>query len=210
MPSQRRGPHPAAPGRTQRPARTRVRTAAVAAVAAVCALAAAGCGSGGPSGGSSADSAAHSPYVRLTGGTYHGVGWQLVAWEQRSRLCMELLPAGASPDRPVSAEPSWPAAGGGGCAFDAKDPSSGYYASATGPAGSGFSYGPLPDRATRIRTAAHETLATSPLPRGKGLPSGRYWVHLMPAGWPTAAQGAALDMPQPLDARGADVAFRSF
>jgi hypothetical protein len=174
-------------------------------LAAVVGLAAAGCGSGG----THAASPAHSAYVQLTSGTYHGVAWQLFAWEHKSKLCMELLPGGADPGHP-SAKPSWPAAGGGGCAFDTADQGSGYYAGSTGPAESSFSYGPLPARATQIRTATHEILVSRPLPRGKGLPSGRYWIHLMPAGWPSKAEGTALDTPQPLDASGKKVPFTAF
>jgi hypothetical protein len=177
--------------------------AALAAVAA--AVSVTGCGSTA----TSSAHGTHTSYVRLTSGTYHGVPWQLFAWEQKSQLCMELLPGGADPGHP-QAGPSWPAAGGGGCAFDHRDPGSGYYASSTGPAGSGFSYGPLPARATQIRTATREILVTRPLPSGKGLPSGRYWIHLMPAGWPSEAEGNALDTPQPLDSRGQAVPFAAF
>ena len=175
--------------------------AAVVGVAAA-SVSVSGCGSTGAS-------PSHSPYVRLTSGTYHGTPWQLFAWEQKSKLCMELLPGGADPDHPT-AKPSWPAAGGAGCAFDARDPGSGYYAGSTGPAGSSFSFGPLPSQATQIKTATHEILVTSPLPRGKSLPSGRYWIHLMPAGWPSKAEGTALDIPQPLDASGKKVPFKAF
>lgn len=153
--------------------------------------------------------AEHTPYVRLTSGTYGGVPWELFAWEQHSRLCMEVLPGGAGPDHPAATS-SWRAGGGGGCAFDARDPGTSYYASAPGPGRSTFSYGPLPSGAARIRTATDETLITRALPAGKGLPAGRYWIHLMPAGWPGKAEGIALAAPQPLDATGRAVAFQAF
>lgn len=177
----------------------------LALVAVVCPVAAAATGCG-----ATAASPLHSPYVQLTSGTYHGMSWQLFAWEQESKLCMALLPGGTDPDHLPTDKPSWPAAGGGGCAFDTRQPGSDHYVSSTGPAGSGFSYGPLPSQATQIKTATHEILVTRPLPRGKGLPSGRYWIHLMPAGWPSKAEGTALDAPQPLDAQGKKVPFKAF
>lgn len=159
---------------------------------------------------SSADATpAHTRYVVLTSGMYHGTLWRLFAWEQQSELCMEVLPDGVDPGHP-SAHPSWPAAGGGGCGFNAHDPGSGYYASSTGPAGSSFSFGPLPPSATRIRTATHEVLGTRQFTPGMGLPSGRYWINLMPAAWPDKSEGTALDTPQPLDAHGQKVPFKDF
>jgi hypothetical protein len=159
--------------------------------------------------GSTHASSEHSSYVQLTGGTYDGVPWGLFAWEQHSKLCMEVLPGGADPDHPATT-PSWRTGGGGACAFDARHSGTSYYASAPGPGRSNFSYGPLPTRATQIKTATSETLITRPLPAGKGLPAGRYWIHLMPAGWPSKAEGTALATPQPLDATGNKVPFRAF
>jgi hypothetical protein len=177
---------------------------ALAAVAGVAATALSGCRA------SQADPA-HTPYVKLDGGTYHGAAWGLWAWEQGSELCMMLVPAGVDPGRPVDrSSPTGPAAGGGGCGFDDKDPSGGFYTSSTGPDHSGWTFGPLPAAATGIRVATHEVLATKPLPAGKGLPAGRYWLHFEPAGWPGRAQGTALDTPQPLDAHGRKVAFAAF
>ncbi|TDT95375.1 hypothetical protein EDD99_7203 [Streptomyces sp. 846.5] len=176
---------------------------AVALVAAV-GTAIAGCGS-------SASKPQHTPYVELSSGSYQGSAWQLFAWQQDAQLCMALLPGGADPDHPSpSSGGSWAGAGGAGCAFNNHDSGTGYYAGSTGPAGSRFAYGPLPETATQIRVAANEILTTAQLPGGKGLPAGRYWIHLMAKDWPSATDGAALDTPQPLDARGGKVAFQDF
>lgn len=179
-----------------------------AAALAVAGTLLAGCASAhSPASASSPTSSGHSPYVLLTSGSYKGIDWRLFAWQQQGHLCMELDPAGTDPDhRPAASS----AGGAGACQFDHSDPSSGYYASGPGPAGSAVSFGPLPDDATQIRVATHETLATASLPTGKGLPTGRYWINIMPAGWPTQTEGSALPTPQPLDANGGKVAFQSF
>jgi hypothetical protein len=162
-----------------------------------------GCGS------SNASKPPHTAYTVLTSGTFQGSAWQLFGWEQAGHLCMELLPAGSDPDH-VTPPRSWPAGAGGGCEFDKRDPSTGYFTGSPGPGRSSVSFGPLPDRATQIRVAANEILQTTPLPQGEGLPEGRYWIQLMPAGWPTRADGPALGTPQPLNSAGQPVDFQDF
>jgi hypothetical protein len=155
----------------------------------------------------SAATPAHSPYVELTSGTYQGAGWQLYAWQQEGHLCMEFDPSGSNPDHKPTAGQS---AGAAACEFDRRNPSSGYYASGPGVAGSNVSFGPLPTSVVQIRVATHEVLPSAPLPGGQGLPAGRYWIHIMPPGWPTSADGTALDTPQPMDANSGSVPFQNF
>lgn len=150
---------------------------------------------------------AHTPYTVLSSGTYHGASWQLFGWSQSGQLCLELLPRGSTP--PAASPAPWPGAGGGACGFNSA-PSGGFSSGSIGPDGSDFAFGPLPLGATRIRVAAHEVVPTSLLPQSNGLPVGRFWILLMPAGWPTPADGAALDTPQPLDAHDRPVAFQVF
>ncbi|MGC1405226.1 MAG: hypothetical protein WA938_00625 [Candidatus Dormiibacterota bacterium] len=149
----------------------------------------------------------HSPYVVLTTGTYQGHAWQLFAWEE-GRLCMAFLPAGYDPAHMPSVSSP---VGAGQCEFEkTQNPTSSYYDGGPGYGGSFESFGPLPTDATQIRVATHEVLPTTLLPPAKGLPAGRYWINIMPAGWPTSAQGNALDVPQPLDAQGRPVQFQDF
>lgn len=152
----------------------------------------------------------HTPYIRLSSGTYEGVSWQLFAWEQEHRTCMMILPAGSDPDHmPSDASGTWQ--GGGGCGFDGSTPGSGYSIGALGPAGSGLSFGPLPVAATQIRVATHEVLPTTALPGGgSGLPPGRFWIEFTAPTGPSAAEGTFLPTPQPLDANGQPVTFQSF
>lgn len=149
----------------------------------------------------------HSPYVVLTSGVYQGAGWRLFAWEQQDHLCMELDPAGYSPDH---RSPPALVAGAGGCEFDKRNPSSGYYDSGPGPGGSGVSFGPLPTNATQVRVASGQVLPTMPFPVGKGLPAGRYWLEVTTSGRPCRTAGTALDTPQPLDSQGHPVKFQNF
>jgi hypothetical protein len=152
-------------------------------------------------------SPAHSPYVVLTTGAYQGHAWQLFAWEE-GHLCMAFLPAGYDPDH---LPPASPPVGAGQCEFEKTQiPTSSYYDGGPGYVGSFEAFGPLPTDATQIRVATHEVLPTMPMPQGRGLPAGRYWINIMPAGWPAATQGAALDTPQPLDAQGRPVQFQDF
>jgi hypothetical protein len=72
------------------------------------------------------------------------------------------------------------------------------------------SFGPLPSDAVQIRVATDEILTTMPMPRGKGLPAGRYWINVTPAGGPGSALGPALFTPEPLDAHGQPVPFQAF
>lgn len=118
---------------------------------------------------------------------------------------MELQPQGSDPDHPDIAS----VLGGGGCGFD-KSPSGGYFSGAPAARASTVAFGPLPTTATRIRVSTREVLTTSPLPTGVGLPTGRFWFQVLPAGWPTPADGAALDTPEPLSATGEPVAFTDF
>ena len=164
----------------------------------------AGCASAHSPG--SVTTSGHSSYVLLTSGSYKGVDWRLFAWQQQGHLCMEFDPAGSDPAHRLAAS----SAGAGGCKFDDSNPSTGYYASGPGPGGSAVSFGPLPSDATQIRVATHETLTAAPLPAGKGLPTGRYWINVMPAGWPAQTEGSALPTPQPLDTNGNTVTFQSF
>ncbi len=157
-----------------------------------------------------ANAESHSPYVMLTNGTYQGTAWRLFAWKQGGYLCMELDPAGSSdPGNKPSASPGQ-SVGAGACEFDKRNPSGDYYTSGPGPAGSDASFGPLPTNASQIRVATHEILPTMPLPTAKGLPAGRYWINIIPVGWPTPTDGTALDTPQPIDISGKSVKFQSF
>lgn len=148
---------------------------------------------------------ASSRYVLLTSGTYKGAGWQLFAWQQQGHLCMEVDQAGFDPDHqpPVSAAPS-----AGACQFD-NSPSGGYYMMGPGPEGSMVSFGPLPSDAVQIRVAPDETLTTTPLPPGKGLPAGRYWINVTDTGGPATTSGGFPTL-VPLDAQGQPVPFQDF
>ena len=172
--------------------------AVAAGVAAGAALLLAGC----------ASAPGHPPTrkVLLTSGTYRHVWWGVWAWEDGAgHLCLTMAGRGG-PD----ATPKPRDADGGACGF-ARTPSySHFYDSGPGPAGSYYNMGPVPRAATRIKVASRETLPTSPLPRGVGLPAGRYWVEILPASGLPSADGTSLRTLQPLDAAGQPVAFRAF
>lgn len=151
--------------------------------------------------------------VLLRSGTTQGVAWYLWAWELNGSLCIST----GTPVGPDGGEITPPdhAVTGGQCEFTDKYEGAAYYMSAEGgqdAAGDptvSLSFGPLPSNATQIKVADKLTLPTEPLPSGKGLPSGRYWV------WadkytPPASEGAVLDIPQPLDVQGKPVAFQDF
>jgi hypothetical protein len=160
--------------------------------------------SGGPGA-----SVAHSRYIAVATGSYRGADWVLFGWEQQSQLCLELLPGGTDPDHPPEESPP-SGFGSAGCGFNGTHPGSGWFTSGVGPAGSGVSFGPLPTTAMQIRVATHEVLPTQALPPGTGLPRGRFWIQFQPSGWPTAADGTALEQPQPLDPRGDPVPYQDF
>ena len=159
------------------------------------------------SGCSHASSVQPTRQVLLTSGTSQGVWWGVWAWEGGAgHLCMAM----AGRDGPNAAHPPPQDAAGGACGF-ARTPSYPHFVdSGRGPAGSGFSMGPLPPDATQIRVAAKEILPTEPLPRGVGLPPGRYWVEIVPAAGRPSADGRVLDTPQPLNAAAQPVAFKKF
>lgn len=185
------------------------RTSASAAVAAglLAATAAACSGGGGRGGPAHGTVSARSPQVLLTHGSRNGIRWGLWAWEQpqngRRVLCMDL----SGPDRYAAAgAPGVPPTGG--CAFNDRSPGSGYYASGLGPgSGTSVSFGPLPVRAATIRVAGI-TLPTYPLPSGRGLPRGRYWIRF--ASSRVTGTTAPSSSPVPLDAHGHRVPFQPF
>ncbi len=146
-------------------------------------------------------------WVTLTAGTYNGVQWELQASMSNGKLCMQLTgPAGQND--PVNSTAGYP----GQCQFDRTCQLCSFTGGGIGPADSSVAYGPLPVDATQIRVATHEVLPTFPLPKGHGLPSGRYWVDIRPTNWPTASpgDGTRLATPQPLDAQGHLVKFANF
>ncbi|MFJ2958882.1 hypothetical protein OG896_32135 [Streptomyces sp. NBC_00669] len=134
-----------------------------------------------------------------------GVHWQLDAYidaDQDGSFCMSLDDS-RGPDH--SATLPW---ANGACGFDGSD-SGGYYGGGQAPGRNAFaSYGPVPDAAVGVRVSTEEVVPTHPLPKGHGLPDGRYWVVYQPASWP--GKGARSVDPQPLDASGRKVAFTTF
>jgi hypothetical protein len=181
---------------------TRPRAAAiVAALGAVAVIltGAVGCSSAG-------SGSRPSKQVLLTSGVYDGVWWGVWAWTEGKTLCMGMAGHGGPNDSTPPAQD----ASGAACGF-ARTPSyPHFYDSGPGPAGSGFSIGPLPAAATQIRVASHEILATTAFPAGDGLPAARYWVEIIPATGIAEADGAPLGTPQPLNASGQPVPFRAY
>ncbi|MHA6759775.1 hypothetical protein [Streptacidiphilus sp. PAMC 29251] len=145
-------------------------------------------------------------YVVLTKQSTFGVNWQLDARaDGKHGLCLTVDDA-----RGPGSGVSWTS---GACGFDLKPPDDDYYADAPAPGSDTLpiTFGPLPERAVRIRIATNVVIPTYPLPAGKGLPAGRYWIFTPPSSaWPDQAQGTVLATPVPLDAAGNPVPFESF
>lgn len=170
---------------------------------AVCALVVVGALLWSHSHDKAAASATSAPTIVIANGEYDGNPWYLLAYTDKTsgQLCMY---ASSTPKLSQASGVS-----GGQCGFYS-GPGVNYYFSAQGLGDAVIDFGPLPQDATQIRVATHEVLATTPLPSGKGLPAGRYWMHIAPANWPQPQDGSALTEPQPLNAQGAAVPFSSF
>lgn len=132
-----------------------------------------------------------------------GVHWQLDAFrDANGSFCM-----GISGPKGPDFIPKLDRANAA-CGFDGSD-SGGYYGGGQAPGrDASISYGPVPDTAAGVRVSTREVVPTHPLPKGHGLPGGRYWVSYEPASWP--GRGARSVTPQPLDAAGDKVAFTTF
>ena len=144
--------------------------------------------------------------ILLTSGITDHVWWGVWAWEQGGSLCMEIA---GRPGPNAASEPSQDARGGA-CGF-ARTPTYPHFIdSGPGPAGGYYNMGPLPSDAVQIRVSTKVVLPTEPLPRGVGLPAGRYWVQILPAAGLPASDGAPLKTPQPLNASGQPVPFKKF
>lgn len=178
------------------------RSMAVAISTLLCAAFAAGC-----------DTSSDTAPVMLASGTTEGVVWYLWGWESAGSLCMATGTAAGPVGGSITLAPQ--AMGGGQCGFDNKQPDSSYFGGAeaggspTEQPTAALTFGPLPTRAARIKVAADLILTTRPLPSGKGLPAGRFWVWAGPFD-PPASEGAVLDTPQPLDDENHPVAFQNF
>lgn len=124
-----------------------------------------------------------------------GQRWKLVAFEQDHQLGLDLdSPSGYNYSGQIS--------------FAATRDYSYYWGEGLGPGNSDFYYGPVPGSAVMVRLTApgHRPVLvrTAPLPAGRGLPAGRFFVIQSPSSvsvswWVT-----------PLDAAGHRVAFRDF
>ncbi len=141
-------------------------------------------------------------WVVLHSGSYQGVGYQFDASLDDGRLCLELF--GTVSPKDTSAGYA------GQCEFDTRWATSAYWGSGEGPGNSTAAFGPLPTNATQIKVATHEVLQTFLFPKRDYLPAGRYWLDLTSPSWPAPADGAALDVPQPLNAHGQPVNFTRF
>jgi hypothetical protein len=152
--------------------------------------------------------AAQPTEVLLAKGTYAGVNWYLWAQEQGGTLCMSTgTGTGPAPDKGTEppTEPS-----GGQCTFSDKYQGGSYYFTASADtSGIVLGFGPLPDNATQIRLATKLVVPSRPLPSGKDLPGGRFWVYAYPQNLP-AADGTWLDTAEPLDAQGSVIPFQNF
>lgn len=159
-------------------------------------LAAAGCGTARPAPSGQHATGRHPDRTVLARGqAASGLRWQLVAWEQNHQLGLDLeSPAGHGYSGQVS--------------FAASRDYSYYWGEGLGPGNSTFYYGPVPSSAVMVRLTApgHQPILvrTAPLPAGRGLPAGRFFVIQPPGSvaltwWVT-----------PLDAAGRKVAFSDF
>ena len=161
-------------------------------------LALAGCGTAQPAPGSHR-MALHGQdpdkIVLARGRLASGQRWKLVAFEQGHRLGLDL-------DSPSGYDYS------GQIRFAASRDYSYYWGEGLGPGNTVFYFGPVPNSAVTIRLTApgHRPVLvrTAPLPAGRGLPAGRFFVVQSPSSvwvswWVT-----------PLDAAGHRVAFRAF
>jgi hypothetical protein len=129
----------------------------------------------------------------LDSGIYQGVDWELSALMSDGHLCMAL----AAPNAPIAPFSSQ-------CQFDASLPIATEYASGLGPSDSTAFYGPAPMTAAFAALDANSVVATKPFPNAAGLPVGRYWISLLPAGM------KATTKPTLLDANHKIVAFQPF
>jgi hypothetical protein len=155
---------------------------------------------------SSAPASRPTRQVQLTSGTSHGVWWGVWAWEERGSLCMAIA---GRPGPNAATEPSQDAQGGA-CGFARTPTYPHFFDSGPGPAGGYYNMGPLPSDAVQIRVSTTVILPTERLPRGVGLPAGRYWVQIIPAAGAGLGDGTDLNTPQPLNAAGQPVPFRKF
>jgi hypothetical protein len=173
-------------------------TAAAALFGSCLLLAVAGCGTPRPaSGGQRMALGNQGPgkIVLTRGRLASGQRWKLVAFEQDHRLGLDLdSPSGYNYSGQIS--------------FAATRDYSYYWGEGLGPGNSDFYYGPVPGSAVMVRLTApgHRPVLvrTAPLPAGRGLPAGRFFVIQSPmsvsASWWVT----------PLDAAGHRVAFRDF
>jgi len=161
-------------------------------------LVAAGCGTPRPAiGGPKTAARNQDPdkIVLARGRVASGLGWQLAAFEQDHQLGLDLEnPSGHSYSAQVG--------------FAASRDYSYYWGEGLGPGNTVFYFGPVPNSAVTIRLTAsgHQAVLvrTAPLPAGRGLPAGRFFIIQSPTSvwvswWVT-----------PLDAAGHKVAFTDF
>jgi hypothetical protein len=149
--------------------------------------------------------------VLIESGTTDGVGWNLWAWEDGSRLCMGM----GNRSGPYTSR-NGVAAGemfGRQCGFNAKTQGTTYYVSATngtnGQPTVALLFGPVPSAAVSVQVTSKITLKTAAFPSGAGLPNARYWFWAGPY-QPPASDGTLLAVPKPLDAHGKTVAFQAY
>ena len=159
-------------------------------------VAATGCGTAATNAGRHATHAhLDVKTVLVRGHLPGGREWQLAAWMQDRQLGLDMEePSGHSDSGQVG--------------FAASRNYSYYWGEGLGPGNSIFYYGPVPPAAVSVRLTApgqHPMLVhTVPLPAGRGLPRGRFFV-VQPPG-PVTVDWSVV----PLDAAGHKVAFKAF
>jgi hypothetical protein len=159
-------------------------------------LAVAGCGTARPArSGHPAAVRSQVKTVVARGRAASGLRWKLVAWEQDRQLGLDLeSPSGHGFS--------------GGVGFAATRDYSYQWVDGLGPGNSDFYYGPVPGSAVMVRLTApgHRPVLvrTAPLPAGRGLPAGRFFVIQSPSSVSVSWSVT------PLDAAGHRVAFRDF
>jgi hypothetical protein len=173
-------------------------TVAAALLGGCLVLAAGGCGTAQPAPGghrTALRSGDPDKIVLARGRITSGQRWKLVAFEQDHQLGLDLdSPSGYNYSGQIS--------------FAASRDYSYYWGEGLGPANSTFYYGPVPGSAVMVRLTApgHRPLLvrTVPLPAGRGLPAGRFFIIRSPSSVSVSWRVT------PLDAAGHRVAFRAF